>query len=113
MPVARGLRRGMVLAAFHLPCAALGWRTPSVRLGGNLLQHRFPLPLLCLHESNGFSRRHRSRIAAARCDLLLEIRFLRSGSETTLRRSSLTLWMIFSGVPIGATSPTSIFSCCF
>ena len=45
----------------------------SLRLISDALQHRCPFPLFRLDVCYGFSRGHRARIAAAQCDLLLEL----------------------------------------
>src|SRR6266545_8301342 len=46
----------------------------SLRLGCELLQDRLPLLLLTLDESGELGGGHRTRIAAAPCELLLDLR---------------------------------------
>jgi hypothetical protein len=71
-------------------------RASSSLIFGNLIEDRLPRLLLLVNERRGFGGRHRIRIAAERCKLPLQFR-----SRVTLRRSSLTLSMIASGVPMG------------
>src|SRR5262245_39653098 len=69
------------------------WRRPrirmraaiSLRLLSDEIHYRLPFTLLSRNELNGFSWRHRSRIAAARCDFFLEIRIRNDATQILAR----------------------------